>query len=147
MSEKITKVSVLQQKSILKELRESGMSEKQVEDFRLSMVEKNLWSGITRDGKRLEFEGTDYTVYAHSTSKVCTVDSAKANKTVTPELDMFLELQKEIYGIAYSLLLEAKGEGIIKNIADNRSFAKADLLGKIKVEAYQRFINKIEEKK
>ena len=147
MADKVTKVSVSQQKSILKELRESGMSEKQVEDFRLSMVEKNLWSGITRDGKKLEFDGTDYTVYSTSANKALSIDPNKANKTITPELSMFLELQKEIYSIAFSLLVEAKGEGIIRAIAENKTTAKDNLLDKIKTTAFQRFINKLEDMK
>ena len=147
MASKGTKVSVHQQKSILEELKNNGMSDTQLENFRQSMVKQNLWSNITRDGKKLEFDGTDYTVYFGSANKALSIDSRKANKTVTPELNMFLELQKEIYAIAFSLLVEAKGEGIIKAIAENKTTAKDNLLDKIKTTAFQRFINKLEEMK
>ena len=147
MPVKGTKVSVNQQKSILQELKNTGMSNAQLENFRQSMVKQNLWSNISREGKKLEFDGTDYTVYSTSANKALSIDPKKANKTITPELSMFLELQKEIYSIAFSLLVEAKGEGIIRAIAENKTTAKDNLLDKIKTTAFQRFINKLEDMK
>ena len=47
----------------------------------------------------------------------------------------------------FPLLVEAKEEGIVKAIAENRSSAKQALLAKIKNSAYQNFITKIEEMK
>ena len=147
MSELKTKVSVSQQEALLKNMLESGMSKEQVEKIRQGWMEDGLAAGGPgKKEKALNFEGTDYTVYASAIKKAKS-GKKDPNLTVTKELETFLELQKELYYSMFPLLVEAKEEGIVKAIAENQSSAKQALLAKIKNSAYQHFITKIEEMK
>ena len=149
MSKLKQKVSVSQQKVLLNHLIETGfINQEDAEQMRISLVEENLFAGAKGrgKGKKLNFEGTDYTVYASAIKKALS-GKKNANRTVTKELETFLELQKELYDSMFPLLVEAKEEGIVKAIAENRSSAKQALLAKIKNSAYQNFITKIEEMK